>query len=50
MATSADQMQFVAFDTVNQKLVGLDMGFAVTLPNAPQGMVAIAFGQRLLVD
>ena len=50
MGTGTHQVQFFAFDTVNHQPIRLDMDLPVSLPNAPERMVEIAWGQRLLLD
>lgn len=50
MGASTDQVQFISLDAVNQKPVGFDVRLPVPLPDAPKRMVAVARGQRFLLD
>ena len=50
VGSGTDQAQFVSLDAVNQEPIRLDVSLPVTLPDAPQWMIEIACGQKVLLD
>ena len=50
VGSGTDQAQFVSLDAVNQEPIRLDVSLPVTLPDAPQWMIELACGQKVLLD
>ena len=50
VGSGTDQAQFVSLDAVNQEPIRLDVSLPATLPDAPQWMIEIACGQKVLLD